>query len=82
MAANRIDLVIGAQIRRQRNALGISISALSASIGASEFEITQFENGKKRISAAALLRICKLFNVGAACFFDAFDLDLQDQTGS
>ncbi len=82
MVPNRIDLAIGAQIRRQRNTLGMSMSDLSTNIGASEFEIAQFENGTKRINAPALVRICKLFGVGAGYFFDAFVLDLENQTGS
>jgi DNA-binding XRE family transcriptional regulator len=81
MIVNRIDLAIGAQIRRQRNTLRMSLFDLSTIIGVSEFEIAQFENGIKRVSAPVLFRLCKIFGVKAGYFFDAFDLDFQIQAG-
>ena len=82
MDTNRIDLAIGAQIRRQRNALRMSMADLSAKIGVAEFEVAQFENGTKRVDARVLARICKLFGVGVGQFFDTFELPVNGQTRS
>jgi transcriptional regulator with XRE-family HTH domain len=80
MVANGIDLAIGARIRRQRKTLRMSISDLSKNIGVSEFEIAQFENGNRRLSAPILVRLCKIFGVGIAYFFDSFELDVKNET--
>ena len=61
MSPNGIDLAIGSQIRRQRTLRGMSISDLANNIGVSEFEAAQYEEGKKRVKASALVRACKLF---------------------
>ncbi len=82
MIVNRIDLAIGAQIRRQRNTLRMSLFDLSTIIGVSELEVAQFENGIKRVSALGLFRLCKIFGVKVGYFFDAFDLDFQSQAAN
>jgi transcriptional regulator with XRE-family HTH domain len=82
MVANGIDLAIGARIRRQRKTLRMSISDLSKNIGVSELEVAQFENGNKRLSAPILIRLCKIFGVGIAYFFDAFELDMVNKTAN
>ena len=65
-----VDIYIGARIRRERVALGLSQSALGEKLGVSFQQVQKYENGKNRVSAAHLFEICEAMNVSLASMFE------------
>lgn len=58
-----MDLQIGQAIKALRVAQEMSQTALSASLGVSFQQLQKIESGKNRISASALVVICKALNI-------------------
>lgn len=69
-----VDRIIGAKVRAKRMAIGFRIAKLAAELGISEFQLVQIERGAKRIKAANMLKLCKLFDVSAQYFFDSWEI--------
>jgi transcriptional regulator with XRE-family HTH domain len=67
--ADLLDEVIGRRIRILRLERGLSQPELGALIGASALEIDLFEKGAKRVGAARLMRIAKVFDINVSVFF-------------
>jgi len=66
---NSVDLLVGHRVRALRLQHRFSQQALGAAIGASVEEIRQFEAGLKRIGAARLLAIAKVFDTEVGVLF-------------
>lgn len=64
------DEVVGALIRRQREGLGLSQSAVAQRLGISTQQVQKYEAGKNRISASKLHSMSKALGVEISCFFD------------
>ena len=64
-----VNLDIGQRIRRRRKHLNLSQSDLGKRIGLTFQQIQKYESGANRISAAMLLRIAKVLDVGIQYFF-------------
>jgi transcriptional regulator with XRE-family HTH domain len=67
--ADLLDEVIGRRIRLLRLERGLTQGELGTSIGASAVEIDLFEKGEKRVGAARLMRIAKVFDIDVSVFF-------------
>lgn len=58
-ATETMDAAIGLRVRQLRRAAGLSQSALAEKLEITFQQIQKYENGKNRISASALVLICK-----------------------
>jgi transcriptional regulator with XRE-family HTH domain len=65
-----VDTYIGARIREQRPAVGLSQAALGEKLGVSFQQIQKYESGKNRVTAARLFEICEALNVSLASMFE------------
>ena len=61
-----MDQAIGLRVRKLRRAAGLSQSGLAEKLVITFQQIQKYENGKNRISASALVLICKALGVSAA----------------
>jgi len=65
-----MDVYIGAQVRKRREALKLGQANLAKAIGISKQQVQKYEAGKSRISAASLFGICKYLNVSLLSMFE------------
>ena len=68
--ASAVDKYIGARMREQRLALGMSQERLGKELGVSFQQIQKYERGVNRVSAARLYSICKALNVSLSSMFE------------
>lgn len=66
---NAIDIYIGQQIRRFRNAKNVSQEQLAAHLGLTFQQVQKYEKGSNRIAPGRLVKIAELFEVGLIDFF-------------
>ena len=66
---NPVDKRIGAQVRRRRLELDISVEHLASAMVVPALQITQWEAGVGRIGARHLLDIARILGVGPGFFF-------------
>jgi transcriptional regulator with XRE-family HTH domain len=64
-----VDMLVGNHVRALRLERGLSQQALGAAIGVGAEDIKQFEAGLKRVGAARLLAIARVFEVEIEFFF-------------
>jgi len=64
-----IDRVIGAKVCETRTKAGLSRAALAISLDLSEGQLIAMEEGRKRIGAGTLLKICRKFGLRPQHFF-------------
>jgi ribosome-binding protein aMBF1 (putative translation factor) len=69
-SSSAVDKYIGARMREQRLALGISQEQLGKELGVSFQQIQKYEKGVNRVSAARLFEICKALNVSLSWMFE------------
>jgi len=67
---SRIDILVGANIRRQREAKGLTQTALGEAMGVSFQQVQKIEKGANRISAGHLYAAAKLLDCKINVFFD------------
>ncbi|BBF79902.1 helix-turn-helix domain-containing protein [Asticcacaulis excentricus] len=72
-AADEIDLIVGANIRIRRKALGMSQEALADAIGLTFQQVQKYERGRNRVSASKLFHIAKALQLAPADLFPAQD---------
>jgi transcriptional regulator with XRE-family HTH domain len=65
-----VDIYIGARIRDQRPAVGLSQAALGEKLGVSFQQVQKYERGKNRVTEARLFEICEALNVSLAPMFE------------
>lgn len=68
-SVNSVDVLVGHRVRVLRLQHKLSQQALGAVIGVSAEEIRQFEAGQKRIGAARLLAIARVFDTEVCVLF-------------
>lgn len=61
-----IDLAVGARIRLQRHAVGLSQQSLAARLGLSFQQIQKYERGANRVSASMLVRTAEALGCSPA----------------
>jgi transcriptional regulator with XRE-family HTH domain len=69
MSANEIDAHVGLQMRRRREALGISQGRLGRHLGLTFSQIQKYEKGTNRIGAGRLYQIAAYLGVTPSHFF-------------
>jgi transcriptional regulator with XRE-family HTH domain len=71
--ARPLEMLVGAQVRALRTALGIKLSELAASAGLSQGMLSKVENGQTSPSLATLQALAQALNMPLASFFTKFD---------
>jgi transcriptional regulator with XRE-family HTH domain len=71
--ANDMDSQIGQRLKRGRQLVGLSAAALAEAIGSTQQQISRYENGQNKISAAQLYIIASHLGMPVSWFF--LDLD-------
>jgi len=69
MSANEIDAHVGLQMRKRREALGISQGRLGRHLGLTFSQIQKYEKGTNRIGAGRLYQIASYLGVPPSHFF-------------
>ena len=64
------DAVIGRQIRRLREAHGMSQAELGGRLGISFQQVQKYERGTNRISAGRLFEVAQILDVAVSRFYD------------
>ena len=64
-----IDSEIGALIRKRRVASGLTLQALAAALGCTYQQLSKYEKGMDRVSAARLLQIAETLQKPVASFY-------------
>jgi transcriptional regulator with XRE-family HTH domain len=73
MSANDIDVHVGTQMRRRREALGISQGRLGRHLGLTFSQIQKYEKGTNRIGAGRLYQIATFLGVTPSHFYLGVD---------
>jgi len=74
--ASRVDRHVGEQIRRRRQARGVTQQELARALGISYQQIQKYENGTNRVSAGRLYVLAKALETSVDAFFEDFELPL------
>jgi transcriptional regulator with XRE-family HTH domain len=69
LSARDIDAHVGAQMRKRREALGISQARLGRQLGLTFSQIQKYEKGTNRIGAGRLFQIASFLGVAPSYFF-------------
>ncbi|MEM9049599.1 MAG: XRE family transcriptional regulator [Pseudomonadota bacterium] len=72
-APRSLEMLIGAQIRAFRVALGMKLSDLAMAAGLSQGMLSKVENGQTTASLATLQALAQALNMPLASFFTKFD---------
>jgi transcriptional regulator with XRE-family HTH domain len=67
---HRIDVHIGRRMRERRSLLGISQTALGASMGVTFQQVQKYERGASRIGATRLFEVSRRLDVPISFFFE------------
>lgn len=73
MSASDIDVHVGTQMRKRREALGISQGRLGRHLGLTFSQIQKYEKGTNRIGAGRLYQIAAFLGVTPSHFFIGID---------
>ena len=65
--------LLGKRIREARERLGLSQEEFGAKISRTQFAVSEYENGKRRIYAHDLPKIARVLRVSINYFFDETD---------
>lgn len=85
---HRIDVEVGKSIKRRRQLLRMSQTALGAAVGVSFQQIQKYERGSNRVSSSILYEIANALGVPISSFFEklskarAFDTSELDRKAS
>jgi len=72
-----VDIHVGARVREQRKAKGLSQGELGDSLGLTFQQIQKYERGANRIGASRLYQLSCILGVPVTYFFDAMPGDIQ-----
>ena len=64
-----IDSEIGALIRKRRVASGLTLQALAVALGCTHQQLSKYEKGMDRVSAARLFQIAETLHKPVASFY-------------
>jgi transcriptional regulator with XRE-family HTH domain len=73
MSAREIDAYVGQQMRKRREALGISQGRLGRHLGLTFSQIQKYEKGTNRIGAGRLYQIATFLGVAPSYFFTGME---------
>ena len=74
------QIELGKRIRQARERIGMSQEALAEGVERDQKAVSEYENGKRKLSAAELPTFARVLGVPIAYFFDTeVDLDNLDQ---
>ena len=73
MSASEIDVHVGTQMRKRREALGISQGRLGRHLGLTFSQIQKYEKGTNRVGAGRLYQIAGFLGVTPGHFFIGID---------
>ncbi|MBB3659716.1 transcriptional regulator with XRE-family HTH domain [Rhizobium sp. BK650] len=76
-----VDVEIGRRIKRRRQQLKMSQTALGAAVGVSFQQIQKYERGHNRVSASTLYEMALLLSVPMAFFFEGLQNPLSPANG-
>jgi transcriptional regulator with XRE-family HTH domain len=79
MSSSEIDVHVGTQMRKRREALGISQGRLGRHLGLTFSQIQKYEKGTNRIGAGRLYQIATYLGVTPSHFF--VGVDGEEETG-
>ncbi|MCS3743633.1 helix-turn-helix domain-containing protein [Rhizobium sp. BK661] len=65
-----VDVEVGKRIKKRRQQLRISQTALGAAVGVSFQQIQKYERGSNRVSSSALYSLAQVLDVPVAYFFE------------
>lgn len=65
----KVDQHLGARVRTLRQQKGISASTLAEAVGSTQQQISRYENGENKLSAAQLYRIALSLDTPISWFF-------------
>ncbi|WP_306132348.1 helix-turn-helix domain-containing protein [Roseivivax marinus] len=82
MVLNLVDKHIGARVRAQRQARGLTQRDLGERLGVRFQQVQKYESGQNRISAAQMWRIASVLEVPVSLFFEDLDLGEDDPRAS
>jgi len=63
------DIAVGARVRAQRLACGMSQTGLAEKLGVTFQQVQKYEKGSNRLSASRLQAVAKVFNLPVSHFF-------------
>lgn len=72
--ANPVDVHIGARIRAERQARGISQTALGRGIGVTFQQVQKYEKGGNRVGGSRLVKIADILGVQVAAFMPSAEV--------
>ena len=67
------DLVVGANIRRLRNAQRLTLQDLASRLGMSHQQLQKYETGSNRVSAGVLYHVAHALSVPVDALFEGVD---------
>jgi transcriptional regulator with XRE-family HTH domain len=70
-----VDALIGARIRLQRNAIGMSQEKLGEILGVTFQQVQKYEKGTNRVGASRLQSIADALGVSVSFFFDQVSVE-------
>ncbi|EJJ26175.1 helix-turn-helix domain-containing protein [Rhizobium sp. CF142] len=65
-----VDMAVGKRIKKRRQQLRMSQTALGAAVGVSFQQIQKYERGSNRVSCSALYEMAQMLDVPMAFFFE------------
>lgn len=68
-AVNDIDRQIGLRLKKRRQQIGVSAASLAEAIGSTQQQISRYENGQNKLSAAQLYLLSQSLRVPISWFF-------------
>lgn len=72
-AATPLDLLVGANIRRERVARGITLADFGAQLGLSHQQVQKYETGANRVSAGTLISIAAVLHLPVEALMNTED---------
>ena len=69
-SSSAVDGFIGMRMRKRRQDLNMTQTALAEKLGVSTQQVQKYESGKNRVSAGRLFDICKALNVPLSSMFE------------
>jgi transcriptional regulator with XRE-family HTH domain len=70
-----IDRHLGSRLQKLRRQNGVSASALAEAVGSTQQQISRYENGENKVSAAQLYRMAQSLNTPISWFFQSLGSD-------
>lgn len=68
-----VDIHVGQQVRKRRNALSMSQEKLGNALGLTFQQVQKYERGMNRIGSSRLYQLSQILDVEIPYFFDGYD---------